>query len=191
MSSYPFHLPAPKVAAPRPALLRLPRVVARATAAGVIVRRAVVADQAAIVALVRSERLNPRGLDWERFWVAAAEGVVIGAAQIRNHADGAREVGSVVVEPGHRNRGVASRLLDALLAEATDELYLVTRRALVRYYGRWGFEPTALGRVPRSVRANFWLGQLVGGATACLHGRLPRRLHVLRRPARGCRHPLA
>jgi N-acetylglutamate synthase-like GNAT family acetyltransferase len=129
--------------------------------------------------------LNPQGLAWERFWVAVADGAVIAAAQIRAHPDGAREVGSVVVAPGHRRRGVASRLLDALLAGAAAELHLVTGGALVGYYRRWGFEPVGIGRVPRSVRTSFWLGQLLGGAMSCLRGRLPRRLHVLRRPALG------
>jgi hypothetical protein len=41
----------------------------------IVIRRAIEADQTAIRALVRSERLNPNGLHWPNFWLAAgAEG---------------------------------------------------------------------------------------------------------------------
>jgi N-acetylglutamate synthase-like GNAT family acetyltransferase len=185
MISQSLHQPfARSLAAPKAPLLPGSAGAFPQAGADVVIRQAMAADQAAIVALVHSERLNPYDLRWERFWVALAQGAVIAAAQIRHHADGAREVGSVVVESGHRHRGVASRLLDAMLAKATDELYLVTGGSLVGFYGRWDFTPIGIAHAPRSVRANFWLGQVIGGALSCLHGHAPRRLYVLRRSAR-------
>jgi amino-acid N-acetyltransferase len=58
-------------------------------------RCATAADQAAIVRLVHSERLNPSALRWLNFIVAERDGEVIGAVQMRHHADGSRELGSL------------------------------------------------------------------------------------------------
>lgn len=69
------------------------------------IRRATSRDQDAIVALVRSERLNPTGLDWPHFVVAADDGGrLVGAVQLRWLADGARELGSLIVLPALRGR---------------------------------------------------------------------------------------
>ena len=81
------------------------------------VRPATAADQAAITRLVGQARLNPRGLDWRRFVIAEAGGAPIGVAQVRRHPDGNRELASLVVLPKHRDRGVAGRIIDALLRD--------------------------------------------------------------------------
>jgi N-acetylglutamate synthase-like GNAT family acetyltransferase len=49
----------------------------------VTVRKADQEDQAAITALVRQARLNPRNLSWARFVVAETDQGIVGAAQVR------------------------------------------------------------------------------------------------------------
>jgi amino-acid N-acetyltransferase len=147
------------------------------------VRRAAVTDQAAIVRMVRAERLNPNALHWLNFVVAECEGRVVGAVQMRFHADGSRELGSLVVDPTHRRRGVGARLIGALLAENDRRavVHVITQRTRVPYFAAWGFRAIAARRAPGAVRSNHLMGQLVGGLMSLLHRRLPRRLCVLAR----------
>ena len=92
-------------------------------------RRALPLDQAAIVQLVLSERLNPNQIDWHRFVVASIGGELVGVAQMRLHADGSRELGSLVVAPHHRGQGIAQRLIAQLLGEQHGTVHVVTPRA--------------------------------------------------------------
>ena len=87
------------------------------------VRRTTAEDQAAITRLVRQARLNPRGLDWRRFVIAEAGGAPIGVAQVRRHPDGGRELASLVVLSEHRDRGVAGRMIDALLPDEPGPIF--------------------------------------------------------------------
>jgi amino-acid N-acetyltransferase len=146
-------------------------------------RRATAADQAAIVRMVRAERLNPNALHWLNFIVAECGGHLVGAVQMRFHADGSRELGSLVVDPLHRGRGIGARLIDTLLAldDPPSAVHVITRRERAAYFGRWGFRVIASRRAPHAVRGNHRMGQIAGGAMALLHGRLPRRLVVLER----------
>lgn len=142
---------------------------------------AVEADQPAIRALVRSEKLNPNGLEWQAFMVAAAGPDVIGAAQVRQHDDGSRELGWVVVAPAHRGRGIAEGLILALLARETGPVHVVTAKGRAARFRRLGFRDIAPGAAPHRVRRNFRLGVLLGGAHSLLHGRRPVPLLILRR----------
>jgi N-acetylglutamate synthase-like GNAT family acetyltransferase len=151
-----------------------------------VIRPAIEADRPAIRALVRGERINPTGLDWRRFLVAEDERGLAGAAQVRAHRDGARELASLVVRREARGRGIASALIDALLRReaerrATGRLFMITGAAFAGRYGRWGFRPIAPGAAPASVRFNYYVGSLAGGALSLLRGRRPRRLAMLER----------
>ena len=146
------------------------------------IRKATAGDQPAIVALVRAERLNPNHLDWRNFIVATDEGgAIIGAAQIRPHRAGARELASLVVAPHWRGRGLAGRLVDVRLAEQGDNVCVVTGRQNVRHYARWGFRPISVRDAPTSVWRNCILGQIIGGAHAIVTRRPVNRLVVLSR----------
>jgi amino-acid N-acetyltransferase len=143
-------------------------------------RRAVALDQLAITQLVHGERLNPHGLDWANFVVAVMGNTVMGAAQMRQHPDGSRELGSLVVSRAHRGRGIAGRLINALLARHTGAVHVITRHTNAGHYRRWGFVVIEACDAPRSVRRNRLLGQMVS-VLALLRGRRPRRLVILRR----------
>jgi len=146
----------------------------------VVVRPALAADQAAITQLVHSERLNPHGLLWQRFVVAVAGDALVGAVQMREHADGSRELGSLVVHPAYRGRGIAPRLIEALLARHPGPVHLVTRRSRIGWFARWGFAAIDARRAPRALRRNRLLGQMAS-LLALLSLRWPRRLAILQR----------
>ncbi len=149
----------------------------------ITIRPAVIEDQQAIVALVRSERLNPNGLFWANFVVARDGNVLVGAAQIRRFADGAAELGSLVVAPAWRGNRLSARLIQALLTTEHGAVYLVTGRQNAHHYAHWGFAPVTLTEAPASTRRNCVLGQVIGGAHALVTGRRINRLVVLRREA--------
>lgn len=74
------------------------------------------------------------GADW---WVPV---------QLRRHRDGSRELGSLVVRKEARRQGIASRLINALLAGANERVLLITAESFAARYERWGFrqiEPAA------------------------------------------------
>jgi amino-acid N-acetyltransferase len=148
--------------------------------ATLVLRAAAPPDQATITQLVHAERLNPHGLDWKNFVLASIDDRIVGAVQMRQHADGARELGSLVVAPPHRRQGIAGRLITALLAQHPGTVHVITARANAEHYRRWGFRTLASRHAPRSVRRNRLLGQ-AASLLALLGGRRPRRLVILRR----------
>lgn len=183
--------PASEVGGP-PATARL-----RLRTVNIDIRRAIPNDHDAIVALVRSERLNPTGLHWPRFVVAADDdGRVVGAVQLRQHTDGARELGSLVVTAALRGQGVAARMIDALLAGQPGTVHMITAATHAERYALWGFEAIEPRQAPRSVRRNHLLGGLARVLT-WLRGLPPRRLVILERDtarpqaARRCQQALS
>lgn len=150
----------------------------------ITIRPAAGDDAEPIRRLVRSERLNPRGLDWPNFIVAVDAQRLIGAVQMRRHADGSRELGSLVVRPEARGRGLSARLIDTLLASQTQTVHMITAAAHAARYRHWGFRPVQPAEAPRAVRRNHLIGQWVGGLLSWLKRRPVRRLVILARPGR-------
>ena len=146
----------------------------------VTIRAAGADDEAGIVALVRSERLNPFDLDWRRFMLATDSGGIIGAVQLREHDDGSRELGSLVVRRNARRHGIGARLIDAVLTFQNTRVFMITGAAFARHYERWGFRHIAPMQAPWPILRNYWLGRLAG-LQALLAGREPNRLAVLQR----------
>ena len=151
------------------------------TQARVVIRRAFRSDQAAITALVHSENLARDDLDWRRFVVALAHGRVIGAVQMRRHADGSRELASLVVARAFRGRGLAAQLIATLLAQHATPVQMITGARFARRYARFGFQRVPQWRAPRVVLWRYLLGQCLGSALSLLSGRRPRRLAILQR----------
>ena len=149
--------------------------------ARVVIRRAFRSDQAAITALVHSENLARDDLDWRRFVVALAHGRVIGAVQMRRHADGSQELASLVVAPQFRGRGLAAQLITTLLAQHASPVQMITGARFARRYARFGFQRVPQWRAPRVVLWRYLLGQCLGSARSLLAGRRPRRLAILQR----------
>jgi amino-acid N-acetyltransferase len=147
----------------------------------VSIRPAAARDQPHILALARGERLKPTGLDWPRFVVADDEGKIVGAVQLRSHPDGSKELGSLVVAPAFRGRGVAARLIEKRLAGATGRVLIITAAIHADYYRRWGFRRIKPGDAPPFVCMNYWMGYLGGGLLSKLRGRAVNHLAVLER----------
>jgi amino-acid N-acetyltransferase len=112
------------------------------------IRPATADDQESIVALVRSERLNPTGLHWQKFVVAEDAGRIVGAAQIRKYKDGSRELASLVVEPSWREQGLATRMIETLLASEPGRLFVITSERRSAYLRAGGFR-RQIAVVPR------------------------------------------
>jgi N-acetylglutamate synthase-like GNAT family acetyltransferase len=144
------------------------------------IRRATERDQQAIRMLVHGERLNPTGLNWPNFLVAVIAGRVIGAVQMRKHSDGSRELGSLVVSKEHRSHGIASRLIDALLAEDPEPVWMITAEPYAGAYSRWGFEQIDARAAPVKVRRNHFMGSQVRIISFVMR-RPVRRLVILER----------
>ena len=148
-----------------------------------VVRRATEHDQEAIRALVHSERLNPTGLNWPNFLVAATGGRIIGAVQMRKHSDGSRELGSLVVARESRGRGIASRLIDTLLAGDPNPVWLITAAPNARAFSKWGFAQIETRAAPAKVRRNHLMGSLVRIISFVMRRPMRRLVILERRPA--------
>ena len=146
----------------------------------VTIRAASARDEAAIASLVRGERMNPFDLDWRRFLVAMDARGVAGAVQMRNHFDGSRELGSLVVRPDARRQGIAARLIDALMLFARGRVYMITGARFAGHYEHWGFAPVEPASAPVGILRNYVLGR-VAGLVSRATGRRPNPLAVLAR----------
>lgn len=97
-------------------------------------------DFRAIRSIVRSARINPTGLDWHRFLVAVTlDGEVIGCGQVKPRGKDILEIASIAVKPDFRGRGIASLIIQQLIANNRTPLYLMCRSSLERFYAKFGF----------------------------------------------------
>lgn len=152
------------------------------TSGSILIRAADAADQGAIDALIAGERLNPNDIRALNFVVAVEGGEIVGAAQVRRHPDGARELGSLVVRADHRGRGISGRLIETLLARETTAVFMITGTRRADSFARFGFVPAAGGHIPRSIRTNRMKGQVYGGLATLTRFRRLQRLVILCRP---------
>lgn len=149
------------------------------------IRPAVAEDEQAIIRLVHGERLNPLALYWQNFTVADDAGRLVAALQMRRHRDGSRELASLVVAPEQRGRGLASRLIDQVLAATPGDVFIVTGRLHAEHYACWGFHQIETRQAPTYVRRNFRMGHYGGCVMARWQRRPFNRLVILRRFAAG------
>jgi amino-acid N-acetyltransferase len=117
------------------------------------IRPAVANDASRIRELVQAARINPLGLDWQRFTVAVdPDGEIIGCGQIKSHRDGSHELASLVVDPAYRGQGIARTLIEHLTEIHQGDLYLTCRASLGNFYQRFGFEPIPEPEMPTFFR---------------------------------------
>ena len=96
-------------------------------------------DAAFIRDLVNAARINPTGLDWQRFVVVvSSDGEIIGCGQVKPHKDGSSELASIVGAPAWRGNGVASAMIEHLVAADPGPLYLTCRSGLGPFYEKFG-----------------------------------------------------
>ncbi|BAY27498.1 GCN5-related N-acetyltransferase [Calothrix sp. NIES-2100] len=135
---------------------------------GCTVRKATSEDNWSIRLLVLSAKLDPTQLRWQQFWVIECESAshtlrdrqLAACGQLRNFSD-IQELGSLVVAPAWRGRGLGSFLTQHLIATATQPLYLeCLGQRLAEFYSRFGFVTVAFEDLPRSLKPKFRLSEL-------------------------------
>lgn len=126
------------------------------------IRAATPEDMPVIRAMVWRERLDPTQLHWRHFCVAEDErtGAIVACGQLRPFWR-AQELGSLVVEPAWRGRGVGQAMVRYLAACATRPLFLECAESLASFYAQCGFERVAPWRVTFPLNIKFMLSWLV------------------------------
>lgn len=106
---------------------------------GFQLRSAEAADASLIKAIIQENRLNPRGLDWQRFVVAVDEqGQFIGCGQVKPHGPH-WELASIAVVKSWRKKGVAKTIITHLQEQYGAPLWLMCDARLVPFYTPFGF----------------------------------------------------
>ncbi|MBP5971847.1 GNAT family N-acetyltransferase [Brasilonema sp. CT11] len=110
--------------------------------------------------LVLGAILDPTQIRSQQFWVIECNKQLIACGQLRNFS-GAQELGSLVVLPAWRSRGLGSFLTQHLITQATQPLYLeCLGEKLAQFYSRFGFVAISFEELPRSLKRKFGLSQL-------------------------------
>jgi len=105
--------------------------------------------------LVLTAKLDPTQLRWSQFWVIECEGRLVACGQLRSFP-GAQELGSLVVAPDWRGRGLGTGLTKHLIQKATQPLYLeCLGPRLAKFYTRFGFVAIPWRKLPRSLKWKF------------------------------------
>jgi N-acetylglutamate synthase-like GNAT family acetyltransferase len=101
-----------------------------------LIRKARSEDLGQVRRLAESLDLDYPGMERDRIWVADEAGRVAGIVALMKHPD-SDELVALGVEPGHRSKGLGRRLVEALLAEAPDDVHLAT--IIPGFFERCGF----------------------------------------------------
>ncbi|MGC1376278.1 MAG: GNAT family N-acetyltransferase [Anaerolineales bacterium] len=135
------------------------------------------ADFPAIKALIHEVGINPMSLDWRRFRVAKAveDGQLIGCGQLKPHGDGSVELASIAVVPAWRRQGVASAIIQKLMAEGPRPLYLTCLSHNGPLYEKFGFRTVTGAELPQYFRR---LSKIAGLVNAL--SRAQRKMLVMR-----------
>jgi amino-acid N-acetyltransferase len=106
-------------------------------------------DLPAIKRLIHLVEINPTGLDWHHFVIAVDKsGRMMGCGQLKPHNGGVIELASIAVEPSDRHKGVASAVIENLLAQASRPLYLTCLSSMISFYEKWGFYRLEINEMP-------------------------------------------
>ncbi len=112
-------------------------------------RPATAEDFPAIKRLIHLVEINPTGLDWHHFVIAVDKSKrMIGCGQLKPHKGGIIELASIAVEPSDRHKGVASAVIEKLLAQASHPLYLTCLSSMISFYEKWGFHRLETKEMP-------------------------------------------
>ncbi len=118
-------------------------------------------DMPTVRRLVWAERLDPTQLRWEQFWVVEHRGRIVACGQLRRFP-GVRELGSLVVAPEWRGRGLGSALVRHLVAQADAPVFLECAARLTGFYGRLGFRRVSWRELPWPLKLKFGITLVLG-----------------------------
>src|SRR5512140_2419843 len=114
------------------------------------IRRARETDAARIYDLIHVVGINPMGLDWKRFVVAADDrDEMIGCGQLKPHGRDFLELASIAVYPEHQGKGIARLLIEHLLKDSPRPLYLMCQSTLGPFYEKFSFHEISDEKMPR------------------------------------------
>ena len=136
-------------------------------------RRARAEDERTIKSMVRSANINPLGIHWQHFVVAEDAGRIVGIGQIKSHGDGSHELASIATVPDRQGEGIATAVIEALLATeaatSSSPLYLTCRSYMGPFYERFGFRPVKrLAEMPPYFRWIMRIARLLFAPAAIL-----------------------
>lgn len=124
-----------------------------------IIRAACQGDIWTIRKLVLSAKLDPTQLRWSQFWLVECDGKIVACGQLRNFGT-AQELGSIVVVKAWRNRGLGTCLVQHLIAQATQPVYLeCVGDRLMQFYTRLGFVAVSWQQLPQTLQGKFGVSQ--------------------------------
>lgn len=146
----------------------------------VFLRAATAEDDATIRRLIRTARLNPFGLHWQRFVVAQLGSQVAGIGQVKTLGDGTLELASLAVLPEHQDCGIGSCIVWTLIDRTPGTLYLRCAGHNEGYYLRFGFRTLAPAEMPRSLRRMYVMVNAIMPLVNWVTG-TPERLVVMGR----------
>ena len=137
----------------------------------VTLRPALAAEQSRITQLILQKNLNPFGLDWESFTVAAnRENQLVGCGQIKRHGE-VEELASLVVVDEWQGRGISKLLMDALMERGKRPLWLMCESHLTPFYKRYGFEEVLNpADLPSYFRNMYWVTRVPLGMVFLIRG---------------------
>ncbi|BAY77560.1 GCN5-related N-acetyltransferase [Nostoc linckia NIES-25] len=129
---------------------------------GCMLRKATSGDRWSIRWLVFSAKLDPTQLNWQQFWVIECDAYsgqsrrhLVACGQLRNFS-GAQELGSLVVAPPWRGRGLGTLLTQHLINTSQQPLYLeCLGQRLAEFYSRFGFVPISFADLPELPKTKF------------------------------------
>ena len=132
-----------------------------------ILRPARESESGQIKDLIRLTGINPMGLDWKRFVVAANDqDEMIGIGQLKRHGRDILELASLAVRPEYRGKGIARAIIEHLLANSPRPLYLICASSLGSLYEKFGFRAITYDEMPRYFQR---ISRLAGIVTAFAH----------------------
>jgi amino-acid N-acetyltransferase len=127
---------------------------------GYIIRKAKPSDMWLIFLFIIRGRLDPSQLKWQQFLVVEHDSFLVAFGQLRNFKF-AQEIGSLFVVPAYRNQGLGTFLIQHLIAQSTQPLYLkCLEHQLEIFYAQRGFIPVSYEELPVSLKSKFRLSQL-------------------------------
>ncbi|WP_319592611.1 GNAT family N-acetyltransferase [Zarconia navalis] len=110
--------------------------------------------------MVLGAKLDPTQLRWQQFWTIECEEKLVAVAQLREFPE-AQELGSLVVLPSWRGRGLGTYLTQHLIDRAAQPLYLeCLGDRLAKFYAGLGFVPISHSELPQSLKLKFGISQL-------------------------------
>jgi amino-acid N-acetyltransferase len=122
------------------------------------IREARAEDDVLIKQMIREARLDPSKLLWQNFLLAEVDGEIVGIGQVRHHADGALELGSLYTKKGYQGQGIAGQIIAALEARYPKPMYLFCMSKMEPFYNRFGYQTVTDGHeLPWALRRKYWL----------------------------------